>query len=77
MKLCFLFISDPANVRMRANRDHYADAIKGGQRSTDPTIKPVKDEYRASEDFLNYERLCRGEKIFKVSNLFISLISHH
>lgn len=52
---------EPLDARIKANKQHYLKAIADGQQSVDPTLKVPTDEYRASEEYIDYERLCRGE----------------
>ena len=66
--------ADPSNVRLQNNAVFYKEIL--AENEMKGIITPVvlqnarpADDYRASEDFVSYERLCRGEETI-VSKLF-------
>jgi len=72
--------ADPSNVRLQNNAVFYKEIL--AENEMKGIITPVvlqnarpADDYRASEDFVSYERLCRGEETI-VSKLFFSLLLH-
>ena len=58
---------DPTNIRLKNNAVFYKDILSTNEMNGVaelPELKNVRpaDEYRASEEFDAYERLCRGEE---------------
>jgi len=66
---------DPANIRLQNNAVFYGEilsenALKGVVTPAEPVNPRQVDDYRASEEFEAYERLCRGEETV-VRRLFL------
>jgi len=58
---------DPANIRLKNNAVFYKDIMSQNEMKGVvelPELKNVRpaDDYRATEEFVTYERLCRGEE---------------
>jgi len=58
---------DPANMRLQNNAIFYREILSDNEMngvSTPMELQNTRtlDEYRATEEFTNYERLCRGEE---------------
>ena len=67
----YIPVADPNNRRGLDNLDHYAEELAKATEPEEPGViknKRILDGYRASDEFLVYEALCRGEKV-KVSPL--------
>ncbi|ESO05903.1 hypothetical protein HELRODRAFT_93842 [Helobdella robusta] len=86
---------DPSNTRIQSNLRHYQqlleqhrDLLSSSSSSGGPVAdydddynpRPHTDNRIRSDEFYNYERLCRGEKIMPIENehlLTCQLKSHH
>lgn len=57
---------DPTNIRLKNNAVFYKDILSDNAMNgvVEPELKNARpsDDYRASEEFVTYERLCRGEE---------------
>jgi len=58
---------DPTNIRLKNNAVFYKDILSQNEANgvvESPEIKNARpsDDYRASEEFVTYEQLCRGEE---------------
>jgi len=65
--MCFWLFADPSNIRLQNNAVFYKEIL--AENEMKGIITPVglqntrpADDYRASEEFVTYERLCRGEE---------------
>jgi len=69
---------DPTNVRLRNNAVFYREII--AENEVNGVVTPTElqntrptDDYRASDEFVTYEKLCRGEETI-VSKLIFSVL---
>lgn len=76
----FCLFEEPANIRMQNNVAFYKDIvsqneINGIVTPSQPQNMRPTDDYRATEEFDTYERLCRGEETMVSGNFSFTFIS--
>ena len=58
-------LTEPENERARANVDHYRNMLTPEELDNGDELvmknEPAMETWRTSKEFLDYQRLCRGE----------------
>jgi len=71
---------DPGNIRLRNNAVFYKEVLSDSEMNGAAVLSPPqntrpRDDYRATEEFVTYERLCRGEEtVVRVLYMFCILL---